>query len=93
MHFVWDPNKNAANIRKHGIDFSDVPDIFNHPMLTAADLKKDYGEDRWVGIGFLKGTIAVIIFTEDDDIDTIRIISARKATTNEIQSFKEKFKN
>ena len=35
MYFEWDDSKNAANISKHGIDFRDAIDIFNHPMLTA----------------------------------------------------------
>jgi len=49
----------------------------------------DYGEERWVGIGFLKGIIAVIVYTEDDFNDVVRIISVRKATTNESKKFKE----
>lgn len=37
MFFEWDEAKNQINIRKHGIDFSDVPDMFNHPMLIRRD--------------------------------------------------------
>ncbi|MCG8314520.1 MAG: BrnT family toxin, partial [Pseudomonadales bacterium] len=33
MQFEWDEAKNTINIRKHGIDFADVTDMFNHPML------------------------------------------------------------
>ena len=33
MKFDWDEEKNAANIRKHKIDFSDVLPIFASPML------------------------------------------------------------
>jgi len=46
MRFEWDEAKNAANIRKHGIDFADVTDIFNHPMLAMLDQREDYGEER-----------------------------------------------
>ncbi|QKL01232.1 hypothetical protein GEV39_07285 [Pseudomonas sp. NY5710] len=35
MFFEWDEAKNQINIRKHGIDFADVPEMFNHPMLTS----------------------------------------------------------
>jgi hypothetical protein len=90
MHYIWDTNKNILNIRKHHIDFADVPDMFNYPMLTCIDLRKDYGEERWVGIGFLKGMIAVVVFTENNQTETIRILSARKATKHESQQFKEK---
>jgi uncharacterized DUF497 family protein len=34
MRFEWDESKNRRNIRKHGIDFIDAVDVFNHPMLT-----------------------------------------------------------
>lgn len=63
--------------------------MFDFPMLTCIDNRFDYGEERWVGIGFLKGIIAVLIYTEDDEKDIIRVISCRKATKNEIKKFKE----
>jgi uncharacterized DUF497 family protein len=93
MEFQWDQNKNNTNIKKHGIDFIDAIEIFQHPLLASIDRKKNYGEERWAGIGILKGTIAVIVYIEDDYNDTIRIISVRKATKNESEKYKENFKN
>lgn len=93
MKFVWDEVKNKQNIKNHSIDFQDATEIFNHPMLTGIDKRKDYGEERWVGIGFMKGIIAVIVYTQDDVKDTVRLISVRKATKNEIEKFKEKIWN
>jgi len=61
MPFVWDEKKNRDNIRKHGIDFRDVSDLFNHPMLIRLDTRQDYGEDRWIGIGRLKSIVAVVV--------------------------------
>jgi len=90
MKYIWDLKKNEINIQKHGIDFNDAIEIFHYPMLTCIDNRSNYGEERWVGIGFLKGIIAVIIFTEDDDRSIIRIISVRKATKDESKNFKEK---
>jgi uncharacterized DUF497 family protein len=51
-------------------------------MVTFLDQRSDYGEDRWVGIGLLQVLITVNVFTERRG-DTIRIISARKATRHE----------
>jgi hypothetical protein len=82
MTFEWDSAKNRQNIRNHGIDFLDVPSMFQHPIVTFLDERRDYGEDRWIGVGMLKTHVAVIVFTEPD-ADTIRIVSARKATRNE----------
>ena len=83
MKFDWDERKNTANIRKHGIEFGDAVEMFNHPMLVALDTRKEYGEDRWIGIGVLRKIIAVVVYIEWEDEETIRILSARKATKRE----------
>ena len=88
MKYEWDEGKNRLNIRKHGIDFMDVPSMFQHPMLMFLDQRKDYGEDRWIGIGILKTILAVVVFSEPNN-ETIRIISARKATKHEEQIYKD----
>jgi len=90
MKFVWDEKKNRDNVRKHGIDFRDVVDMFSHPMLVRLDRCQDYGEDRWVGVGLLKSTVAVVVYVEWEDEETIRIISARKATTYESDQFHQR---
>ncbi|HEY9707854.1 MAG TPA: BrnT family toxin [Oculatellaceae cyanobacterium] len=59
MQFEWDEAKNLENIRKHRIDFADVPDMFDGSMLVELDERTDYGEDRWIGIGFLRSGVAV----------------------------------
>ncbi len=88
MTYTWDDVKNRANIRRHGIDFLDVPAMFQHPMVTFLDQRRDYGEDRWIGIGILKTLLAVVVFTEPKP-DTIRIISARKATQHEERIYRD----
>jgi len=87
MRFTWDSKKSPTNVLKHGISFDDAPDMFDFPMLTCIDNRHGYGEERWVGIGFLKGIIAVIVYCQDDENDEIRIISVRKATKNETNRF------
>jgi uncharacterized DUF497 family protein len=87
MRFVWDEKKNRDNVRKHGIDFRDVVDMFSHPMLVRLDTRHDYGEDRWTGVGLLRNIVAVVVYVEWEDDETIRIISARKATDYETQQY------
>ncbi len=87
MNFEWDEHKYNENIRKHGIDFRDVVEMFIHPMLTRLDTRRDYGEDRWIGIGLLKNIVDVTVYLEWEDEETIRIISARKATRYEIKEY------
>lgn len=88
MTYEWDETKNRTNIRKHGIDFTDVPSMFLHPMVTFLDQRMDYGEERWIGIGILKTIVAVVVFTEPRG-GIIRIISTRKATTHEERIYRD----
>lgn len=88
MYFEWDDSKNAANIGKHGIDFRDAVDIFNHPMLAAIDERFSYGEERWVAIGLMRQLIGVVVYKERRE-DVVRIISARKATRREVKLYEQ----
>lgn len=88
MQFEWNEAKNLENIRKHEIDFADVPEMFENPMLIELDDRFDYGEDCWFGIGFLGSGIAVVVWTERQN-DVIRIISARRANRYERQRLEQ----
>ncbi len=92
MGFEWDEAKRHQNIQKHGIDFEDVKAAFNELMLTRVDDRQDYGEDRWIGVGTIHGIPIVIAYSEPNE-ETIRIISARKATKNERENFHKAIKN
>ena len=86
MQFEWDEAKNAENIRKHRIDFADIPAMFDWPMLIELDERADYGEERWIGIGFLRNSVVVVVWAEPQP-EVIRIISARKANQYERTRF------
>lgn len=88
IQFEWDEAKNLDNIRKHRIDFADVPELFNTPMLIELDERFDYGEERWSGIGFLRNGVAVVVWTERQE-NVIRIISARRANRYERQRLEQ----
>ncbi|MBL1140560.1 MAG: BrnT family toxin [Proteobacteria bacterium] len=88
MEFAWDEAKNAANIRKHEIDFIDAIEIFQHPIFTYIDTRKNYEEERWIGIGQILNRIIVVVYIEIDN-DTIRIVSARKATKREKEYYEK----
>jgi len=88
VRFEWDERKNEENLRKHGLDFADGHEVFELPMLVAADKREAYGEDRYVALGFLRHMVVVLVFAEDGD-DTIRIISFRKASRHERERFGE----
>jgi len=92
MKFEWDEQKNQANIEKHGLDFADAHKVFKYPMLVNLDDRKDYGEDRCIGVGLMDMRVVVIVFTEPEE-DTIRIISFRKATSEERKRYEQAYKD
>ena len=88
MRFIWDEDKRRENLAKHGIDFGDAWEMFAGPMLEFLDDKENYGEDRLIGLGFIQGRVVVIVYSEPEE-DTIRVISLRKASKNERESFEK----
>jgi uncharacterized DUF497 family protein len=85
MEFEWDPGKNEANIRKHGIDFEDAIGIFAGPILTRRSDRE--GEERWVAIGAVEGREVAMVYTIRGA--ALRIISARRARRNERRDYRQ----
>jgi hypothetical protein len=92
MTFEWDEDKNRSNVRKHGLDFADAEEMFRRMLVVAPDTNDDYGERRWVGIGTIRGRTVHVVFTERG-LETIRIISLRKATRRESEQYEKAIQN
>ena len=87
MNFTWDETKRRANIAKHGLDFADAEKVFAGPMVLFEDDRTDYSEQRMIGIGLPDYLVVLIVHTETND--TIRIISMRKAESDETDLYYE----
>jgi uncharacterized DUF497 family protein len=85
MQFEWDEKKRRANLAKHGIDFADLAPLFSGLTITVLDSRYDYGEFRFITLGILNGIAMTVAHTETGEV--IRIISARKATRYEEESY------
>jgi len=86
----WNDIKNTINVRTHGVDFHDAPQVFEHPILKKIDRRKDYGEERWIALGTLNEAVIVMVYTMRKH--KIRIISMRRANRNERKIYHERFK-
>jgi len=90
MKFEWDEAKRRSNLTRHGIDFATLEEVFDGAPITISDERYDYGEERYITFGLLKGCVVAIVHTESDEV--IRIISARKAERHEeIKYYKERW--
>ncbi len=81
MRFTWDEVKRKRNLKDHGLDFVDVPRIFDGATFTYEDDRFSYDEQRFVTLGLLQGIPVSIVHTETKD--RIHVISFRKATKRE----------
>jgi len=88
MDFEWDPAKARSNLTKHGISFSDVETAFYDQYAIYMPDPGALAEERYILVGMdALGTIVVVVYTYRGD--SIRIISARKATKSERKSYEE----
>lgn len=85
MKISYDPVKNAKNISERGISFDDVYDFEWQTARIVPDLRKDYGENRYIAAGFLAGRLHILVFTPT--ADGIRVISFRKANRRELRRY------
>jgi hypothetical protein len=87
--FERDDAKAAENEAKHGVTFDMARDVFRDPFAAEwLDTSRDYGEDRFVTIGMVEGRLLTVVFTLR--VQTIRIISARRAEPYERRRYHEK---
>jgi uncharacterized DUF497 family protein len=82
MRVQFDPEKNERNIRERGLSFELAKHFNFGSALVVVDGRRDYGETRYVALGFLAERLRVLCFTEATD--AIRVISSRKANSREV---------
>lgn len=94
MKFSWDPRKADSNLRKHGIAFDEAITVFNDPLaLIFDDMVHSEEEHREIIIGYSTLSRLVLVCFVERSKDTIRIISARRATKAEIRDYEENARN
>lgn len=93
MRFTWDDEKNRQNVSKHKVSFEMASRIFADPsQVSFQDAYSE--EERWLTLGLLDGAIVLLVVhtvQEGEDEETIRIISARKATKNERKKYEDPY--
>jgi uncharacterized protein len=82
MKIEFDPAKRLETLAKRKLDMADTVLVFAGPHKTVEDDRRDYGEVRFVTVGYLAGRMVYVAWTARGD--TRRIISMRKANDREI---------
>ena len=94
MKFEWDSKKEKINKQKHRVTFSEACYVFiDKHSLTIFDDEHSGDGDRWITMGQApNGKVLVVVHTYRSikGKESIRIISARKATKNEVKQYLER---
>lgn len=81
-YFEWDEQKAEINLRKHGIRFEDAARVFDDPLAVTDQDRIENGEQRWQTVGMADGYLLLLVAHtvrfEDEGIEVVRIISARR---------------
>ncbi len=85
----YDPVKRALTLETRGLDMACAGDVFDDATLTVEDDRRDYGEDRYITIGFLDGAMVVLVWTRRGWVR--RVISMRKANERERRLYGPRF--
>ena len=84
----FDPKKDAANLKKHGVSLSEGDGVLNDPLAITVEDESAEGEQRFVTIGMnVFGSLMVVVHTPRGD--EVRIISVRSANPKERRAYEK----
>ena len=91
IRFEWDARKERRNLQKHGVGFDEASTVYAGTLsITIPDPDHSDEEERWVTIGLShRQRLLVVVHTEDDEQQIVRIISARPADPGERREYEE----
>ena len=89
MKIHFDEAKRQATLLQRGLDMGRADEVFASETLTVEDDREDYGERRYITVGFLDQRMIVLVWTRRSS--AYRIISMRKANGREQKIFGPRF--
>jgi hypothetical protein len=95
MQIIWDQNKNRSNRLKHKISFEVASLVFEDPFHISIQDRIESGEERWQTLGMAGNVVLLLVahtYAEQEGVEFVRIISARKATRKERQKYEKDHK-
>jgi uncharacterized DUF497 family protein len=88
MSADFDPKKDAANIKKHGVSHGEGDGVLNDPLALTVEDDSAEGEQRFVTVGMnVFGSLRVVVHTPRGD--GTRTISVRKPDPKERRNYEK----
>jgi uncharacterized protein len=89
MDFVWNEDKAANNLAKHGVSFEEAATIFEDPyFIEFFDPDHSDDEDRFIMIG-MSNRQRLLVVSHSESNGSVCLISAREASQQERQAYEE----
>jgi uncharacterized DUF497 family protein len=89
VRYEWDPAKSKANLRAHGVSFSEAVTVLEDDLALTREDPDSVGEQRLVTLGMSNlGNVLVVVYTYREP-DVIRLISAWKANKRQRLRYEE----
>lgn len=82
----FDPAKRERILRDRRLDLADAGELLLGECSTEADDRFDYGEQRWISYGLLRGEVIACVWVDGEE-DRVRIVTMRKANRNEQERY------
>jgi hypothetical protein len=94
VDFEWNPANDLENQRKHGISFADAVRVFDSEELCLDIFDEVHSdtEERFITIGPVRDGLVLVVWTERE-MDIVRVIGARWATTTERDLYRRHMEN
>ena len=91
LRFVWDSRKDNSNKTKHRVTFAEAETVFHDDnAIDFPDPDHSQAEERFIILGLSAALrVLVVCYCYRENVSTIRIISARKATKKETRFYGE----
>jgi len=92
LRFSWDTRKSRSNEQKHGVSFEEAETVFlDDNALLLDDPDHSWDEKRFVLLGLSSSVRVLLVCHCFLDEDTVRLISARRASKQERRQYAERF--
>jgi uncharacterized protein len=85
--FEFDPDKSAANLAKHGIDFDEAQALWNDDKRVTGPTFAGGDDERWMVVGRIGDRLWTAVVTYRDEVT--RLISVRRARPKEERQYDE----
>lgn len=91
LQFAWNPEKAKRNLLKHGVGFAEASSVFGDPLAREIDDPlHSVEESRSVLIGNSDRRQLLVVVYAEPETDSVRIISARRATPQERRNHEDR---